>query len=86
MNMRKNKYKKLPVLRGGTCLLLQCGMLPLFAALAAVYIEATRAPLHVARAAQYGEMLQTVLASLALLTFGALVGELAAREGEGSEE
>lgn len=82
MNMHKNKYRRLPTLRNGTCLLLQCGMAPLFAALAAVYIEATRAPLHVARVAQYGEMLQVVLASLALLTFGALVGELAAREAE----
>lgn len=83
MNMHQNECRPHLGLRESTCLLLQCGMVPLYLAVAAVYIEAGTAPLHAASAARYREMLLTVMASLVLLTFGALVAELAAREQAG---
>jgi hypothetical protein len=80
MNMHKKEYKRRLFLQKSTCFLLQCGMWPIFAALFGICYQATASSLHPASAAAYGEMLEVLLASLALLTAGALVCELILRE------
>ena len=80
MNMHKNDKRKPLRLRAGTCLLLQCGLLPIYAAVFSVCYVATDAPLHPARAAELAAVLESALAALVLLTFGALVGELLCRD------
>ena len=80
MNMRKNEYfgRDLRPSRGAVHIL-QWGMPPIYAALAAIFCEVSAKPvLHVAEINRYGLMLETLLAAVILLTVGAVAAQGAA--------
>jgi len=85
MIMRKNEYHKqkkgLPSLARATRRMLCFGLPPIYAAVLGILISVGRAtPMTEANALYHIEMLEYPLAALVLLTFGALLSELVARE------